>query len=199
IYMRGQASDYDRWAEQGNPGWAWEDVLPLFKASERHYAGSSDVHGADGEWRVEQQRYSWDILDAFREAAAQSGIDTVSDFNGGNNEGCGYFQVNQRSGVRWNASKAFLRPALKRPNLTLLTGVEVDQVLLDQGRASAVLARWQGAEHQFAARREIILCAGAIGSPNILQRSGIGPRPLLERLGIAVKHELPGVGGNLQD
>ncbi|PWB32294.1 choline dehydrogenase [Pseudomonas sp. SDI] len=199
IYMRGQASDYDRWAAEGNPGWAWNDVLPLFKASELHHAGNSELHGAEGEWRVEQQRYSWAILDAFREAAAQRGIDTVDDFNGGNNEGCGYFQVNQRSGVRWNASKAFLRPALKRPNLTVLTEVEVDRVVLDEGRAKALLARWQGVEQQFAARREIILCAGAIGSPSILQRSGIGPRPLLERLGIGVKHELPGVGGNLQD
>ncbi|MGV2837259.1 GMC family oxidoreductase, partial [Pseudomonas shirazensis] len=151
IYMRGQASDYDRWAEQGNHGWAWKDVLPLFKASENHYAGSSDSHGADGEWRVEQQRYSWPILDAFRDAAEQSGIGKVDDFNTGDNQGCGYFQVNQRSGVRWNAAKAFLRPILKRPNLTLLTGVEVDQVLLDNTRATAVKARWQGEWHEFQA------------------------------------------------
>ena len=199
IYMRGQAQDYDRWAEQGNPGWAWKDVLPLFKRSEKHFAGNDGLHGADGEWRVEQQRYSWPILDAFRDAAAQSGIPTVSDFNTGDNQGCGYFQVNQRSGVRWNASKAFLRPVLKRQNLTVLTDVQVDKVLLDSGRATQLKARWQGAEHAFTARHEIILCAGSIGSPGILQRSGIGPRPLLERLGITVQHELPGVGGNLQD
>ena len=199
IYMRGQASDYDRWAAQGNTGWAWNDVLPLFKRSQKHFAGNSDVHGSDGEWRVEQQRYSWPILDAFREAAAQSAIESVSDFNTGDNQGCGYFQVNQRRGVRWNASKAFLRPVLKRPNLTVLTDVQVDKVLLSQGRATHVKARWQGVDHAFTARREIILCAGAIGSPGILQRSGIGPRPLLESLGITVQHELPGVGGNLQD
>ncbi|WP_339430014.1 GMC family oxidoreductase [Pseudomonas taetrolens] len=199
IYMRGQASDYDRWAAQGNTGWAWNDVLPLFKRSQKHFAGNSDVHGSDGEWRVEQQRYSWPILDAFREAAAQSAIESVSDFNTGDNQGCGYFQVNQRRGVRWNASKAFLRPVLKRPNLTVLTEVQVDKVLLSQGRATHVKARWQGVDHAFTARREIILCAGAIGSPGILQRSGIGPRPLLESLGITVQHELPGVGGNLQD
>ena len=199
IYMRGQAQDYDRWAEQGNPGWAWKDVLPLFKRSEKHFAGNADLHGADGEWRVEQQRYSWPILDAFRDAAAQSGIAAVSDFNTGDNQGCGYFQVNQRAGVRWNASKAFLRPVLKRENLTVLTDVQVDKVLLDNGRATQLKARWQGADHAFTARREIILCAGSIGSPGILQRSGIGPRPLLERLGITVQHELPGVGGNLQD
>ena len=199
IYMRGQARDYDHWAEQGNPGWAWDDVLPLFKASENHYGGASELHGNAGEWRVERQRYSWAILDAFREAAAQSGIASIDDFNSGDNQGCGYFQVNQRSGVRWNAAKAFLRPVRHRPNLTVLTGVEVDKVLLDNGRASAVQARWQGSEQRYQARREIILCAGAVGSPGILQRSGIGPRPLLERLGIPVLHELPGVGGNLQD
>ena len=199
IYMRGQAGDYDSWAELGNPGWAWKDVLPLFKRSEKHFAGNSDLHGADGEWRVEQQRYSWPILDAFREASAQSGIATVGDFNSGDNQGCGYFQVNQRAGVRWNASKAFLRPVLKRPNLTVLTDVQVDKVLLDNGRATQVIARRQGIEQAFAARREIILSAGSIGSPGILQRSGIGPRPLLESLGITVQHELPGVGGNLQD
>ena len=199
IYMRGQAQDYDRWAEQGNPGWAWKDVLPLFKRSEKHFAGNADLHGAEGEWRVEQQRYSWPILDAFRDAAAQNGIAAVSDFNTGDNQGCGYFQVNQRAGVRWNASKAFLRPVLKRENLTVLTDVQVDKVLLDNGRATQLKARWQGADHSFTARREIILCAGSIGSPGILQRSGIGPRPLLERLGITVQHELPGVGGNLQD
>ncbi|MES2871656.1 MAG: GMC family oxidoreductase N-terminal domain-containing protein [Pseudomonadota bacterium] len=199
IYMRGQAGDYDRWAELGNPGWAWKDVLPLFKRSQKHFAGNSELHSGDGEWRVEQQRYTWPILDAFRDAAAQSGIPTVSDFNTGDNQGCGYFQVNQRTGVRWNASKAFLRPILKRENLTVLTDVQVDKVLLDNGRATQVCARWQGTDHAFTARREIILCAGSIGSPGILQRSGIGPRPLLERLGITVQHELPGVGGNLQD
>ena len=199
IYMRGQAGDYDRWAAMGNKGWAWQDVLPLFKRSEKHYAGNSTLHGAEGEWRVEQQRYSWTILDAFRDAAAQNGIASVNDFNGGDNQGCGYFQVNQRAGVRWNASKAFIRPVLKRPNLTVLTGVQVDKVLLENHRATQVKARWQGADHTFSARREIILSAGSIGSPGILQRSGIGPRPLLESLGITVQHELPGVGGNLQD
>ncbi|MQT57832.1 choline dehydrogenase [Pseudomonas sp. FSL R10-0399] len=199
IYMRGQAGDYDRWAAMGNKGWTWQDVLPLFKRSEKHYAGNSALHGAEGEWRVEQQRYSWTILDAFRDAAAQNGIASVNDFNGGDNQGCGYFQVNQRAGVRWNASKAFIRPVLKRPNLTVLTGVQVDKVLLENHRATQVKARWQGADHTFSARREIILSAGSIGSPGILQRSGIGPRPLLESLGITVQHELPGVGGNLQD
>ncbi|SDZ55701.1 GMC family oxidoreductase [Pseudomonas sp. NFIX28] len=199
IYMRGQAGDYQRWAADGNPGWSWQDVLPLFRKSENHFAGDSQIHGAAGEWRVERQRLSWPILDAFRSAAEQSGIASVDDFNGGDNEGCGYFQVNQKAGVRWNAAKAFLKPIRQRPNLTVLTGVEVDRVLLENGRAAALSARHQGQAQTFKARREIILSAGSIGSPSILQRSGIGPAALLQRLGIGVAHELPGVGGNLQD
>ncbi|WP_434656985.1 GMC family oxidoreductase N-terminal domain-containing protein [Pseudomonas sp. R3-56] len=199
IYMRGQAADYDGWAAEGNVGWGWKDVLPLFRQSENHFAGDSELHGAAGEWRVERQRLSWPILDAFRTAAEQSGIPSVEDFNGGDNEGCGYFQVNQKAGVRWNAAKAFLKPIGNRPNLTVLTDVEVDRVLLRDNRADAVSARWQGKNMSFKARREIVLCAGAVGSPGILQRSGIGPRSLLQRLGIGVLHELPGVGGNLQD
>ncbi|QLL15783.1 GMC family oxidoreductase [Pseudomonas chlororaphis] len=199
IYMRGQAGDYQRWTADGNPGWNWQDVLPLFRKSENHFAGDSQFHGAAGEWRVERQRLSWPILDAFRTAAEQSGIASVDDFNGGDNEGCGYFQVNQKAGVRWNAAKAFLKPIRQRPNLTVLTGVEVDRVLLENGRAAAVSARHQGQPQTFKAHREIILSAGAIGSPSILQRSGIGPAALLQRLGIGVAHELPGVGGNLQD
>ncbi|MHB2059999.1 GMC family oxidoreductase [Pseudomonas monsensis] len=199
IYMRGQANDYDGWAAEGNPGWAWNDVLPLFKQSENHFAGATEFHGAKGEWRVEQQRLSWPILDAFRSAAEQSGIASIDDFNQGDNEGCGYFQVNQKAGVRWNAAKAFLKPVRDRANLTVLTGVEVDRVLLEDGRASTVSARHAGQVKQFKARKEIVLCAGSVGSPSILQRSGIGPRPLLERLGIGVIHELSGVGGNLQD
>jgi choline dehydrogenase len=199
IYMRGQAADYDGWAAAGNPGWAWRDVLPLFKRSENHFAGTSEWHGGDGEWRVERQRLSWEILEAFREAAEQSGIASVDDFNGGDNEGCSYFQVNQKRGVRWNASKAFLRDIRQRPNLQVLTGAEAERLELEGGRARALHLRSQGRALRVAARREIILCAGAIGSPVLLQRSGIGPRPLLERLGIGVRHELPGVGESLQD
>lgn len=199
IYMRGQAADYDGWAAAGNPGWAWRDVLPLFKRSENHFAGTNELHGGDGEWRVERQRLSWEILEAFRDAAAQSGIASVDDFNGGDNEGCSYFQVNQKRGVRWNASKAFLRDIRQRPNLHVLTGAEAERLELDEGRARALHVRCQGRALHVTARREIILCAGAIGSPALLQRSGIGPRPLLESLGIGVRHELAGVGENLQD
>ncbi|MDX9682405.1 GMC family oxidoreductase [Pseudomonas protegens] len=199
IYMRGQAADYDSWAAEGNPGWGWDQVLPLFKKSENHFAGGSELHGAAGEWRVERQRLSWPILDAFRSAAEQSGIRNIDDFNGGDNEGCGYFQVNQKAGVRWNAAKAFLKPIAQRPNLVVLTGIEVQRLILENGRATAVRASCQGRLENFKARREIILCAGSVGSPSILQRSGIGPAPLLQRLGIGVSHALPGVGGNLQD
>ncbi|HEY0289120.1 MAG TPA: GMC family oxidoreductase N-terminal domain-containing protein [Pseudomonas sp.] len=199
IYMRGQSRDYDEWAAQGNKGWSWQDVLPMFKRSENHYAGESDLHGAGGEWRVEQQRLSWPLLDAFREAAAQTGIASIPDFNGGDNEGCSYFQVNQRRGVRWNASKAFLRPIAQRHNLTVMTGLEASRIEFENGRASAVVARGESGERHLAARREIIVCCGSIGSPMLLQRSGIGPRALLEKLGIGIRHELPGVGGNLQD
>src|SRR3546814_1493565 len=150
---------------------------------------SSDVCSSDLEWRVERQRLSWPVLDAFRTAAEQSGIPSVDDFNGGDNEGCGYFQVNQKAGVRWNAAKAFLKPVRQRPNLTVMTDVEVDRVLLRDNRAHAVSARWQGKSMTFKARKEIVLCAGAVGSPGILQRSGIGPRNLLQRLGIGVVHE----------
>lgn len=198
IYMRGQAADYDHWAALGNPGWGWDEVLPLFKHCEDHFGGASAHHGAGGEWRVERQRLSWALLEAFRAAAGETGIAPVDDFNTGDNEGCGYFQVNQRGGVRWNASKAYLRPVLGRPNLRVLTDVEVERVVLEEGRACGVVARWRGDLCSFAAR-EVVLAAGAIGSPTLLQRSGIGPRPLLERLGIGVRHELPGVGGNLQD
>ncbi|WP_347883585.1 GMC family oxidoreductase [Pseudomonas aestiva] len=201
IYMRGQARDYDGWAAAGNPGWGWQDVLPLFKRMEDHCDGASAFHGAGGEWRVERQRLHWTLLDAFRSAAGETGIAPVEDFNTGDNEGCGYFQVNQRNGVRWNAAKAFLKPIRQRANLQVLTGVQAERVLLEEGRARAVLARLPGqAEPQrLVARREIVLCAGAIGSPTLLQRSGIGPRGLLEGLGIGVRHRLEGVGGNLQD
>ncbi|WP_296254183.1 MULTISPECIES: GMC family oxidoreductase [unclassified Pseudomonas] len=199
IYMRGQSRDYDAWAAEDNKGWGWRDVLPIFKRSESHFDGDSEQHGAQGEWRVEQQRLSWTLLDAFREAAAQSGIASIADFNGGDNEGCSYFQVNQRRGVRWNASKAFLRPVLQRPNLTVKTNAEVSRIEFENGRASAVLAKVGDQQQKLRARREIILCCGSIGSPMVLQRSGIGPRALLEKLGIGVHHELPGVGGNLQD
>lgn len=199
IYMRGQAADYDGWAAAGNSGWGWDDVLPVFKHMEDHHAGPSPYHGASGAWRVERQRLSWKILDAFRDAAGQAGIPPIDDFNQGDNEGCAYFEVNQKRGVRWTAAKAFLHPIMDRPNLTVLTGAHAERILLDGRRAAGVSFLHEGARRLARAHSELILAAGAIGSPQLLQLSGIGPGPLLQSLGIAVEHELPGVGQNLQD
>ena len=203
IYMRGQALDYDAWAAGGNPGWSWNDVLPIFKHSEDHYLGASEIHGAGGEWRVEEQRLEWEILNAWRDAATQCGIPKVFDFNGGDNFGSARFQVNQRTGVRWNASKGFLRPALSRTNLTVLTKVHATKIrfkLID-GRQQAVGIEFiRNNETYFAeASCETILASGAINSPQLLQLSGIGPGPLLAEHAITLVQELAGVGENLQD
>jgi choline dehydrogenase len=185
---------------RGNPGWAWDDVLPLFKAVEDHHAGDSEFHGAGGEWRVERQRLAWPLLDAFRAAAAQAGIASVNDFNQGDNEGCDYFEVNQRRGVRWNASKAFLKPARGRSNLTIATGAQAASLVFEGRRAVGVRYRLSdGSEHIARAAGEVVLAAGAINSAQLLQVSGVGPGALLAGLGVPVLHDLPGVGGNLQD
>ena len=203
VYMRGQSGDYDGWSALGNPGWSWNDVFPIFKRSEDYYGGSSDLHGAGGEWRVEEQRLDWKILNAWRDAAEQCGIPKIADFNGGDNFGSARFQVNQRMGVRWNASKAFLRPAMQRPNLTVLTNVLARQILLntrDGVRRAHGVEFIQGNKTFIAdAQCETILASGAINSPQLLQLSGIGPGKLLEKHGIDVRHALPGVGENLQD
>ncbi len=204
IYMRGQSHDYDRWAEAtDDPTWAWDRVLPMFMKSEDYYGGSSSVHGAGGEWRVEKQRLSWQILDAFRDAAEQTGIPKTTDFNGGDNEGCNYFDVNQRRGIRWNTAKAFLKPASSRPNLTIMTGCHVERLIIedsDQGKVCRGV-EFTGGGTAWRARslRETILTAGAIGTPQILQLSGIGPAAALRQHGIAVQVDAPGVGENLQD
>jgi choline dehydrogenase len=199
IYMRGQARDYDGWRQQGNRGWGWDDVLPYFKKSEDHALGADEMHGAGGEWRIEQQRLSWEILDAFRDAAAEVGIPKITDFNRGDNEGCAYFQVTQRKGVRWSTAKAFLRPALGRPNLTVLTGAQVTRLLFEGRRAAALRFRHDGQDKRASAGREVLLAGGAVGSPQLLQLSGVGPAALLRDLGIPVVHAQDGVGANLQD
>ncbi|HLB13566.1 MAG TPA: GMC family oxidoreductase N-terminal domain-containing protein [Burkholderiales bacterium] len=200
LYLRGQKEDYDGWARlTGDPGWSWGSVLPIFKRSEDHHLGASEAHGAGGEWRVERQRLSWDLLVAYREAMAQAGIPKIDDFNRGDNEGCAFFEVNQRRGVRWNATKGFLRPAMNRPNLTVMTDVLVKRVRLDGRRAAGIELLRAGQEAFAEARIETILAAGAIGSPQILQLSGIGPAAALQPLGIPVTRELAGVGENLQD
>ncbi|MCP1610852.1 choline dehydrogenase-like flavoprotein [Azospirillum lipoferum] len=198
IYMRGQAQDYDGWRDLGNEGWGWNDVLPYFRKSEDYHAGACEMHGSGGEWRVEEQRLSWEILDAFRDAAEAAGIPKVEDFNRGDNEGSSYFRVNQKRGWRWNASKAFLRPALSRPNLHVQTGAQVRRVIVEHGRAVGV--EFEIASDVCIARAgETILSAGAVSSPAILELSGIGQADRLRDLGILVKHHLPGVGENLQD
>lgn len=198
IYMRGQAADYDGWRQAGNGGWGWDDVLPYFRKSEDYHGGNSAMHGAGGEWRVEKQRLSWPILDAFRDAAEELGIPRTEDFNSGTNEGSGYFEVNQKKGVRWNTSKAFLRGIVDRPNLRVLTGAETERLVFDGRRVTGVIFSHEG-KSQFAKAGETILAAGAINSPKILELSGIGRPDLLSGLGIETRHALQGVGENLQD
>ncbi|MEM8630318.1 MAG: GMC family oxidoreductase N-terminal domain-containing protein [Pseudomonadota bacterium] len=199
IYMRGQAADYDGWRQLGCEGWAWDDVLPLFKASEDHVDGASDAHGEGGEWRVERMRLRWDILDAFAEACVESGIPRTADFNTGDNEGVGYFQVNQRSGWRWSTAKAFLKPVAQRPNLRVLTEAQTERVVFGDGRATGVEFMHGGVLHKARARYEVILSAGAIGSPHLLMLSGIGPAAHLKASGVAPWRDVPGIGANLQD
>jgi len=199
IYMRGQARDYDLWRQQGNAGWGWDDVLPCFTRAEDFYRGADRMHGAGGEWRVEDLRLSWEILDAFRDAAAEVGIPKVDDFNRGNNEGCGYFHVNQKHGVRWNTAKAFLRPIRKRANLMVHTHAQALRISFEGRRAAGVELRDRDGTARATARREVILAGGAIGSPQLLQLSGVGPGELLRQFGVPLVHELKGVGENLQD
>lgn len=218
IYMRGQARDYAHWADvTDDEAWNWENCLADFRAHEDHYrldargGGEGDMqgfdalHGSGGEWRVEKQRLRWDVLDAFAMAAQQEGIPATNDFNTGDNFGVSYFEVNQRSGWRWNASKAFLRPIRKqRKNLTVWTGAQVCRVLFNRAAdgaqvCSGVQLVWKGQRHTVKVSREVILSAGAIGTPQVLQLSGIGDSTLLQSQGIPVIRHSPGVGRNLQD
>ena len=203
IYMRGQRSDYDHWAKLGNRGWGWDDVLPVFKRSERYQHGADAWHGAGGELRVEERRVNWEILDAWRDAAAACGIPKITEFNRGDNFGNAYFQMNQRRGVRWSATKAFLRPVMNRSNLTVLTDANVRRILFtelrDEPRATGVNVKIGNHLETFLTSREILLAAGSIGSPQLLQLSGVGARELLRTYDVPIVHELRGVGENLQD
>ncbi|HUP96385.1 MAG TPA: GMC family oxidoreductase N-terminal domain-containing protein, partial [Usitatibacter sp.] len=204
VYMRGQKVDYDHWAALGNRGWSWDEVLPYFKRAERHFGGANDHHGCEGELCVEEPRVRWEILDAWRDAAEECGIPKVDEFNRGDNFGNAYFHMNQRKGVRWSATKAWLREALKRPNLTLMTKAHTRALRIGEvdGRKRAIgielVVEGKG-EGVARARKGVILAAGAIGSPQILQLSGIGGGELLQGHGIPVTHVLPGVGENLHD
>ncbi len=199
IYMRGQAEDYDNWRQAGCTGWGWDDVLPLFRAQEDYHLGKSEAHGAGGEWRVEKARLHWQVLDAFRDAALEFGIPRNDDFNRGDNEGAGYFEVNQRRGIRWNTAKAFLRPAKNRANLRVLTGAQAESLLIEEGEVRGVIFHHQNQRKEARAARETILSAGAIGSPQLLELSGVGRGEVLRAAGIAPRVEVAGVGENLQD
>lgn len=202
VYMRGQAADYDGWRQLGLTGWGWDDVLPYFLEHEDQ-AGPGDgrLHRSGGEWRVENPRVRWAILDAIREAAAAAGIAKIDDFNTGDNEGSSYFQVNQRRGRRLSAFRAFLRPVLdkREDNLRLEMGVLVERVVVEDGRATAVEFSHGGEKLRVEVAGEVVLSAGAVGSPALLERSGIGDGGRLQGLGIETVADLPGVGENLQD
>ncbi|MBA58657.1 MAG: choline dehydrogenase [Gammaproteobacteria bacterium] len=203
IYMRGQKSDYDHWAQLGNRGWSWDEVLPVFRKSEDYQHGSDEYHGVGGELKVQERRVNWEILDAWREAARESGIPKIREFNRGDNFGSAYFQMNQNRGTRWNARKAFLDPAKKRKNLTIITEAQVEKLgfkkTLSGIRCKDLSVITRSGKETFHARKEIILSAGAIGSPQILQLSGVGPANILEQNGVKTNLNLEGVGGNLQD
>jgi choline dehydrogenase-like flavoprotein len=199
IYMRGQKEDYDNWRQMGLKGWGWDDVKPIFRRHLDHYLGESEHHGVGGEWRVEAPRIRWDILDTFIEAAVEAGIPRVSDFNTGSNEGISYFHVNQKSGRRWSAARGFLKPALSRPNLKVEINAQATRILFEGKRAVGVEVLQNGTLRRIHARKEVVLSAGAVASPQLLQLSGIGDGHLLQQHGIPVIHHLPGVGENLQD
>ncbi|UPJ71972.1 GMC family oxidoreductase N-terminal domain-containing protein [Bradyrhizobium sp. 187] len=199
ISMRGQASDYDHWRQLGLTGWGWDDVRPVFKRLDDHFLGESEHHGVGGEWRVERPGVKWDILDSVAEAAVEMGIPATTDFNTGVNTGVGYFHVNQKRGFRWSSARGFLKPVLHRTNLRLETGVLVEKVLFDGKRAVGVRFQQHGRTTDVRAKGEVILCAGSVGSPQILQLSGVGPAEWLGELGISTVADRPGVGRNLQD
>ncbi len=203
IYMRGQKFDYDHWESMGNRGWGWSDVLPIFRRSEDYQHGADDFHGSGGELRVEERRVNWEILDVWRDAAEQCGIPKIDEFNRGDNFGNAYFQMNQRTGKRWSAARAFLDAAQQRPNLTVMTEATVESLSLSQDpdgiRATGVKLLHKGQRLEIQAAKEVLLAAGAVASPQLLQLSGIGPQNELQSHSIAVRHNLDGVGQNLQD
>ncbi len=199
ISMRGQGADYDHWRQLGLTGWGRDDVWPLFKKLEDHFLGESEDHGVGGGWRIEAPRLSWAVLDAVGAAAEEMGIRKIPDFNTGDNEGVSYFHVNQKRGRRWSSARGFLKPALNRANLRLEKHVLVERLVIENGRAAGVRFSQGGETFEARAKGEVILCAGAIGSVQVLQRSGVGPADWLSPLGIEVLLDKPGVGRNLQD
>lgn len=199
VYMRGQREDYDNWRQMGLKGWGWDDVKPIFRQHLDHYLGAGEHHGIGGEWRVEAPRTHWAILDTFIQAAVQAGIPRTTDFNTGSNEGISYFHVNQKNGRRWSAARGFLKPALSRSNLRLEINAHATRILFEGKRAVGVEVLQNGSLRRIRARKEVILSAGAVASPQLLQLSGVGNGNLLQQHGIPVVQHLPGVGENLQD
>jgi choline dehydrogenase len=199
ISMRGQRQDYDGWRQLGLNGWGAEDVFPIFKRLDDHFLGETEHHGVGGEWRVERPRLRWDVLDAVRDAAIEMGVPRSDDFNTGDNEGVGYFHVNQKRGLRWSAARGFLKPALRRRNLRLETHAHIERLVFSGKRVVGLRFEQRGRMIEARAKREVILCAGAVGSVEILQRSGIGDPRWLKGLGIPMILDRPGVGENLQD
>jgi choline dehydrogenase len=199
IYMRGQAADYDHWRQLGLSGWGWNDVLPIFKQHEHHFLGAGPHHAVGGEWRIEAPRVSWQLLEDFRQAAAQAGIKPIPDFNTGDNEGSCYFHVNQKFGRRWSAARGFLKPVLNRHNLRLETRCLVDKILFEGTRAAGVRWRQNGVTFNARCRGEVILAAGSLGSVQLMLLSGVGPGSHLQHFSIPVVAERRGVGENLQD
>jgi choline dehydrogenase-like flavoprotein len=199
IYMRGQAADYDGWRQLGLEGWSWDDVLPFFKRHEDYHGGADALHGVGGEWRIERPRVAWPILDAVRDAAAEVGIAKVDDFNRGDNEGSAYFDVNQRRGRRWSAARGFLKPVLNRANLRVVTGAHVERLVFEGRRAAGVRYSVGGIGQEARAGGEIVLAAGAIGTPQLLELSGVGRPEVVASLGREIVSVSPGVGENLQD
>jgi choline dehydrogenase len=198
VYMRGTPSDYDNWSDMGNQGWGWKDVLPYFKKSEHHFRGDSPLHGGSGELYVSPLDKPHSASKAFVAAAEKIGVPRIEDFNGPQQEGVGYLQFMIKNGIRCSTSAAFLRPVLRRPNLTLEVNAQVEQIVIEGKRATGVRYRING-EQRVAEAREILLCGGTINSPQVLMLSGIGPAEHLRSFGIQVKQDLPGVGQNLQD
>jgi choline dehydrogenase len=199
IYMRGQAADYDGWRQLGLSGWGWDDIAPLFLAQEDHVDPPGPLHRKGGELHVDHVRMRWQVLDSFAQAAALAGIAPVDDFNGGDNSGCGYFHMTQKGGRRWSAASAFLKPVLGRPNLKVETGASARRILIEEGRAAGVVWTRGGVEHEARSDGEVVLTAGAVNTPQLLELSGIGDGTRLQGLGIETRRHLPGVGENLQD
>jgi choline dehydrogenase len=199
VYVRGHAYDFDQWRQAGNAGWAWDDVLPYFKRSEDYFRGANDRHGSGGELSVIDPGVRWDILDAYKQAAIEAGIPLTEDYNGGDNEGVSYFEAMIRNGVRWSTSRGFLKPVRGRPNLRIVTGALVSRLIVAGRSVHGVAYSVDGVARRADSSGEVLLCAGAIGSPQILQMSGIGDGGLVQAIGVSPVHDLPGVGENLQD